>query len=227
MRTRARGPPERPRLSGRLDEHEQGENMENAIRAATKTVVKEIPEEKRGPQLCWATLPGGSELCEGTAILKVYGLPFCEVHGAEVRAGALAELYFDAEQFLTRLDNQGVPEPNPAALHALRAAISELSAGEAAANDEEDAALLRAYPFRRDLVDEDFRDFDYEAPAQGGVPEGWCRHHRLLIHRLMRLAHEGDATYIVETLEKDREHVSQQLAYVMADYEERVGSPAL
>jgi hypothetical protein len=200
--------------------------MENAIGPAAETIIREIPDKDRGEQGCWAKLPGSTEHCEHTAVVRVYGLPFCEVHGAEARAGALAELYFDAEQFLTRLDNRGVPEPNPAALHALRAAISELSAGEAAANDEEDAALLRAYPFRRDLVDEDFRDFDYEAPAQGGVPEDWCRHHRLLIHRLMRLAHEGGATYIVETLEKDREHVSQQLAYVMADYEERVGSPA-
>lgn len=108
----------------------------------------------------------------------------------------------------------------------LRVAGAKLDAARCEVEEAEDAALLRAYPFRRDLMDEDFRDVDYGDPQRTESPEDWCRDHRTLLHKLMRLAYEEHATYVVEALKKDREHVSQQLAYVLADYKERVGSPA-
>ncbi len=42
----------------------------------------------------------------------------------------------------------------------------------------------------------------------------------------MRIAHEdGSAHYVVEALEEYRESVSAQLAFALADYEERLGDP--
>ena len=51
------------------------------------------------------------------------------------------------------------------------------------------------------------------------MPEDWCRHQRLVIPKLMRLAFEEEAHYLLEDLEKQREHVDAQLAYVLANSE--------
>ena len=47
------------------------------------------------------------------------------------------------------------------------------------------------------------------------------RRHRMILYGLIR---RGLTTYYVERLEPDREYCAAQLAYVMADFEERVGS---
>ena len=50
----------------------------------------------------------------------------------------------------------------------------------------------------------------------------------MLIHKLMRLAFEEDADYLMEELEMQREHVAAQLAYVLVDSErKRASLPAL
>jgi len=42
--------------------------------------------------------------CERPAVMELYGLPFCVVHGAGVKSGCLEELYLDAEGFLELFD---------------------------------------------------------------------------------------------------------------------------
>ncbi len=74
--------------------------------------------EEHGPPPCVVRHPDAGGQCERPAVMEVYGLNFCELHGAEAKAGALEELYFDAAQFLGRLDNPHVLAPNPAALGA-------------------------------------------------------------------------------------------------------------
>jgi hypothetical protein len=39
--------------------------------------------EEHGPILCWVRLPGNDKVrCPEIAVMKVYGKPFCEAHGA-------------------------------------------------------------------------------------------------------------------------------------------------
>ena len=142
----------------------------------------------------------------------------------------LEELYIDADLFFERL--QAGPETdNPEALRLIKAARWELGA-KGLDVDTQREALLRAYPFRRDLMDDDFRDFDYVGGQRMGgadpLPRDWCEHQRMVIHKLMRLAFEEDADCLMEELEMQREHVAAQLAYVLVDSErKRASLPAL
>ena len=49
----------------------------------------------------------------------------------------------------------------------------------------------------------------------------WCTHQRIVVHRLMRLAFEEEADYLMEALEVHREHVAAQLAYTLVDSERK------
>jgi len=143
------------------------------------------------------------------------------------KTGALEELYFDAANFLGRLDNPHVPQPNPAALRALREAVGELQEAESRASDKgADSPLRLAYPLNLEQMDEDTLGFDYDDPGFGESPVDWNFRSRMLTHKLMRIAHEaGSGRFLVETLEEEREHVSAQLAFALADYDERAGDP--
>ena len=67
-----------------------------------------------GPVPCFVRHEDAGGKCLRPAVMEVYGLPFCEIHGAEVKFRALEELYYDAANFLARLDNSSVPEtPRP------------------------------------------------------------------------------------------------------------------
>src|SRR3954452_13731010 len=84
--------------------------------------------------LCCVRHEDAGGQCQRPAVMAVYELCFCEIHGAEAKAGALEEAYYDAANFLARLDNPYVPEPpNPVALRMLREAVS-------AAREEESRA---------------------------------------------------------------------------------------
>ena len=74
----------------------------------------------------------------------------------------------------------------------------------------------------RYLMDEDYREWDYSHyTREGPDPEDWSREHRWRLHHLMRLAYEHEADYVLEDLERRREHVAANLAYVLAHREQR------
>ena len=171
---------------------------------------------------CWVALPGEpgeekGERCPGEAVLECYGLPFCEVHGAEVRAGATAELNQDASEFFEGLDNDQVPEGNPEAMARVRAAVRELTEATNAANKEEQEALRRAYPYREELVDSETLHFDYYDPEDTnyGTPLDWYFRDKWQLHKLMRVAHQAGQALAVEALEPLRESAAEQLAYAL------------
>ena len=190
-------------------------------------LVREIPEAERDDdRRCWAALRTGpstsGEHCEGLAAYEVYGIPLCEVHGAESKAGALEEMYFHASEELGRPFNPHVsPLENRATAWALRMAKRELTDRCREAGD--DAPLSRAWPFREKLVDPETLAYSWSRKAsdEGGVPEEWYRAPRMLIHKLMREAFEDGAHYLVEVLERERESTAAQLAYALADAERK------
>jgi hypothetical protein len=188
-----------------------------------EAIVVDIPEGDRyGEVPCWVRVETAGGPCKKPSVVRVYGLPFCEAHGEEAKSGDLEELYVGAVFALENMEGTFTRAINPKVLNALRAARLELGTiGNDMDTDIE--ALTTAYPFREDLMDEAFKDFDYA--QTGPAPEDWSRRQRLVIHKLMRMAfeEEEEADYLLADLEKHREHVAAQLAYVLEDYERRYG----
>ncbi len=100
---------------------------ENTIGA--EALVVDIPEGDEWREVpCWVRAETAGGPCKRMpSVVRVYGLPFCEDHGAEAKAGALEELYNDAAQVLELLDNPHAREHNPEALRIIRAGITELN----------------------------------------------------------------------------------------------------
>jgi hypothetical protein len=185
----------------------------------------EITPEGEPPPPCWFghldESPLMPEPCERKAHVYVNGIPLCEIHGAEAEAGVLEEMYFEASQFFARFENPYVLRPdNRAVVWALEAGVvGDLGRRCLEAESREREALVLAYPLRRELMDPEVRAHDYSQP--GEVPADWFHPHRMLIHKLQRIAHEDGASSLVERLEGARQATTVQLAYAIQDAEKR------
>ncbi len=194
-----------------------------------EALARPLDDDPRAHEFpCWVRHPSAGGLCGRTATTMVYGLLFCEIHGAEATAGAIAELFQDAGDVLERLDNPHAPHPNQEAANALEAAQRKLDRrrGE---YEEDEAALRLAYPVIPDRVCYETVAFDYRfGPGNeygpGDQPtEVYQDARRLLCHQ-MRVAYEEGADWLVEVLEYERESASAQLAFALEDYERKTGS---
>lgn len=135
------------------------------------SLVRPLTNEERAQDLpCWVRHPSAGGLCERKATTMVYGLLFCEIHGAEGAAGALAELYQDAADFLERVDNPHVPAPNAEAEQAFMAARRGMERHRDEYSDMEEAALRRAYPTIPEWVCSETSAFDYFNPHGPNKP---------------------------------------------------------
>lgn len=193
---------------------------------ARDMTVEERDEANRmgGPLPCFVTHPdaGGDCCLEGEML--VYGLNFCRLHGEEAKAGAIRELYADAEEYLERLDNPQAPIPNAEAAHALDEARANLGAGRWTNSSEEDRLIRAAYPLLPERVDVETIGFDY-GRYDMEMPSDAYHDLRRILHRHMRLAYEEGVVWLVEMLEYEREHVSAQASFAMEDYQRQVGLP--
>ena len=203
-----------------VDAQVKAEAQAAPVLEGAEDLVRDLADEERNLR-CFVRHEDAGGKCGRKAVVKVYGLNFCELHGAEVRIGALNDLYEESREFFYRLDNVHTERPHPAVLAVIWDAADRFL--EAQKKDSE--AIRRAYPVIRERVEEDTLDFDYEDPDRGFGPVDWHTDTRRLIHKLMRQAYEERATWLVEGLELDREHVTAQLSFALADYEERVGTP--
>jgi hypothetical protein len=179
---------------------------------------------------CWVRHPSAGGSCERKATTMVYGMLFCEDHGAEATAGALGELYRDAGDVLERMDNPHVPLSNAEASRVLEAAWRELDRGRKGCDDVEEALLRRAYPVIPERVCYETVAFDYRLDPENphgpdDEPTYIYDHARGLLCKLMRLAYQAGADWAVEVLELERESASAQLAFALEDYERKVGTP--
>lgn len=182
-------------------------------------------EEISQDMLCFVRHEDAGGWCHRPAVMLVYGITMCEVHGTEARAGALSELYSDADEFLERLDNPSVPMPNAEAGHALAQARNNLGAGERIFEDREEALLRLAYPTIPERVCPETTHYDPHDPAPRPGPSDIHLDCRRVIHGLMRRAYLERMDWLVEILEYEREHCSAQAAFALEDYERKVGSP--
>ncbi len=80
------------------------------MKGTEESIARYLNEEERDRELrCWTRHPDAGGFCGCPAEMAVYGLPFCGVHGAEIRAGTLSELFEDAADTIERLNNPYVP----------------------------------------------------------------------------------------------------------------------
>jgi hypothetical protein len=187
-------------------------------RRGAENLAYELPEGHmlRGNPCVVAHEDAGGE-CARPGTMMVCGLLFCEVHGEEAKAGALEELYHDATQDLTRPLNPHVKQLNPEAVRVLeRYEAFSLKAG-----DEKDVEEmpLRAFPLIRERASGmtlDYLAAGREHQRAYNPPYDEYRAERLLIHGLMRRAFEEVADWLVEVLERHREHAAAQAAFALA-----------
>lgn len=170
---------------------------------------------------CFVRHPDAGGACERPAVMEVYGLPFCEIHGVEAKAGALAEIYDAADMDLDRLDNGQAPWQNPVTGWRIEQARVKVHEQAIAASRAEKPALLRAYPVIPERVDIHTRDYDYWTPTEDLTPADSFSEARRLLHKMMRIAHGGGDSWLVEDLEYKREGASAQLAFALEDFERR------
>ena len=149
--------------------------------------------------------------------MKVYGLPFCEVHGEEARDGALEEMHQDADEFFTRFTTSHVPElPNPVLLAAVSRWDLTVPEGLEYSSSGTDELLLAAFPFREDrLIPETAGEIADPIRGQDPPYDAW-RYHRYEMHSLMRHAYYSGPHFVVEYLERQRETCASQAAYALA-----------
>jgi hypothetical protein len=162
--------------------------------------------------------------CERTATMEAFGIAFCEIHGAEVRAGILAEIYHDAGNVLEDLDSSEDSSTNAAAWVHLDEGRREMVRRCAEAEEEQAAALVRAYPMTLERVDPETREYDPHKPNYDNTdPVDIFFDARMHVHRLMRLSWSVGEYWILEGLEEEREGASAQLAFALALRAQKTG----
>lgn len=157
--------------------------------------------------------------CERPAVMEVYGITMCEVHGEEAAAGALEEIAHDLEEELQRPMHPHVRDLSPH-LEAALCRGFEVLPDEARDHERADFRLLEAFPLDRKRACLTSVAYAEDPDANGRMtrepPFEAFMSDRLLLHRHLRLAFEEDAHWLVETLEGEREEVARQAAYALA-----------
>ena len=193
-------------------------------RQGWENLAHELPEGnplRGGP--CTVSHEDAGGACGRGAEMMVYGLPFCEVHGAEVKAGALEELHHDTVEFLELFDREDIRGINPEVRRAIRSGLAKLPAAVQDAWLEAESVLLRAYPLIPERVDPLTSGADYDPGYD--TPYDTFRHARHVAHRLMRLAFEEGEDDLVMVLEREREHIAAQASFALVDMHRRFGEP--
>lgn len=177
--------------------------------------TRDMTDEERRMH-CFVQHADAGGRCEEPASKVVYGLYFCEAHGAEAEAGALLEAYTDASYFFERLNNPHVPGFNSIVDREL-AALAERLTDAAFSDAAHHVALMHAYPSvpegRREQIDSWKRDEDpYPEAVETALLDALTT-----THKLMRLAYEEGETPLLETLEQEREGLAAHAAYAMRE----------
>jgi hypothetical protein len=201
--------------------------MESLEAGGFEGIIKEGSEAfggDRAPRPCFVHHRDAGGWCERGATMEAFGIAFCEVHGAEVKAGVLAEIYHDACSVLE--DAYGLEDSsmNPASWVHLDGGRREMARRCAEAEEEQAAALVRAYPMALERVDPETRARDYNKPNyDNDDPVDIFFDARMHTHRLMRLSWSVGEYWILEVLEEEREGASAQLAFALALRAQKTG----
>lgn len=179
----------------------------------TKNATASEAEEKGVP--CFVRHEDAGGQCWEPATMNVYGLNFCEVHGEEARLGALVEEKQDAEWFFDRFRSSHVPGLSSQIERGLDLALDKVRPVE-----EKDyyRALVRAHD---GLVPEGVRErlALWEGDEEAGCASvvDCCLDTLFVLHKLLRIAHEGGVTWLVEVLEVERQSIAAEAAVALEE----------
>lgn len=170
-------------------------------------------EERTAPCVVRHADAGGR--CKEPATMEVHGLDFCEAHGEEARLGALLEEQQDAEWFFERFRAEHAPGLSSEIRRGLKRAVDGLLL-----TDEADyhRAIVRAHDAAvpegvRERVALWERD---EGPGRGTVVD-WCLDSLFVLHKLLRIAHAEEKTWLVEVLEIERQSIAAEAAVALEE----------
>jgi len=176
-------------------------------------------EERAVP--CFVRHEDAGGQCSRPASVRVHGLAFCAEHGEEARLGASLEEHEDAAHFFERFQNPHVPDLNDLIDRELEGARQRLN-DEAPSDRAYHEALVRAYNAD---APEDLRERVHEwiLDEEPGVETvvDYLLRALALLHKLIRIAHNEPATWLVEILEERRQSEAVQAAVALAHAERR------
>lgn len=145
--------------------------------------------------------------CERPGAVKVWGLPFCELHGAEAEAAAFEDLTEELDSvlgMLARTERERLSNPVLVELLDRARTVNGTAGGRLENTRANDEALARAYPAIEGSIDPDTLAFDYDA-RPGSGPVDWWSERRWLLWRFMREARLYGLSGLVRELEPLRE----------------------
>ena len=155
------------------------------------------------PVHCSVAHPSAGGPCSEPFAASVYGLNFCEAHGLQATLGAALEEQHEVDVFLERFRDRGTNSPVE---KALRTALTH--SGRTVSDEEHWEALLRAYGNAPDNVRARVAEIEAdEDPRRMSVLDDFLDS-LYTLHKLQRVAYEEWQTYLVEILEREREHVA-------------------
>jgi hypothetical protein len=201
--------------------------MESLEASGFDGMIKEGPEAfggDRAPRPCFVHHKDAGGWCERTGTMEAFGIGFCEVHGAEVKAGILAEIYHDAGNVLGDFGPND-SSMNVAAWMYLNVGRREMTRRCVEAEHAQAAALLTAYPVIEERVDMETRSRDFRVPNINDDPVDVFMDARMHVLRLMRLSWSVGQDWILEVLEEEREGASAQLAFALELRAQQTGQP--
>lgn len=160
---------------------------------------------------CCVKHPDAGGPCGEPFAVKVHGLSFCRHHGEEAQIGAALEEAYEVYNFFERFNNPHVHELSAPVQKALKAALAYEIPG--ASDKEHIEALARAYPNPPMNVCRMVIRWERDEDPGEYLPVFDTLLMSLqLIHRLQRIAHAEEETWLVEILESERQHVAAQAA---------------
>jgi hypothetical protein len=175
---------------------------------------------------CFVRHPDAGGQCWEPGTAEVYGIDFCEVHGAEARIGAFLEEYHDAELFFERFTDPHVPGQSTVIQQSLELVLGRLRA-EGPKDKHYQRALVRAYSaevpekVRAQVPNWILDDGPGYAPVVDTLLAAL-----MTLHKLIRTVREDDQFWLIEKLEQERQSVAAQAAVALEDLEHEKQAPA-
>jgi hypothetical protein len=182
--------------------------MESLEASGFEGIIKEGSDlyvDYSTPPPCFVHHTEAGGWCERPAAMRAYEMDFCEVHGAEVKAGIMAEIYHDAGNVLEDAYGPEDSSTNAAAWVHLNVSVREMAHRCIEAEEAQVEALRRAYPLIPERVDTETREHDYGVPNHANDdPVDMYFDSRIHVLRLMRLSWSVGQYWLFEQLEKER-----------------------
>lgn len=180
-------------------------------------MVRNMTNDELAVELpCFVQHADAGGRCERLAGTYVYGLAFCEAHGAEAGAGALYQLRQEAGEFFERLRNPHVPALNELVDQELEESARRISP-TADADEPYHQALARAYPDEAipESVRREIEGWSRDESRGMGTVEDVLLDSLATLHKILFIAYQYGETWLAENIEVMRQAEAARCSYAM------------